>query len=107
MALQWHYYRFQLPAGAVPLAKNGVCPQAYRLGELAWGLQFHPETTREDWLRWIAEWDSLPGVDRTGFDPETLYAEVDLHMGAWNDFGRGLATRFLTVAERSDRLSPV
>jgi GMP synthase-like glutamine amidotransferase len=107
MALQWHYYRFDLPAGAVRLAENPVCPQAYRLGEVTWGCQFHAETTREDWLRWIAEWEALPGADRTGFDPDELRAEIDLYMDTWNELGRELATRFLAVAERSDRLSAV
>jgi GMP synthase-like glutamine amidotransferase len=107
MTLQWHYYRFDVPAGAVRLAENGVCPQAFRLGELAWGLQFHAETTHEDWLRWVAEWEALPGVDRTGFDPDALRAEVPLYMDDWNELGRELATRFLAVAERSDRLSAV
>jgi GMP synthase-like glutamine amidotransferase len=107
MTLQWHYYRFEVPAGGVTLAANTVCPQAYRLGELAWGLQFHPETTREDWLRWIGEWDSMSGVDRTGFDPDLLREETELYMDGWNELGRELATRFLAVAERSDRLSPV
>jgi anaerobic selenocysteine-containing dehydrogenase len=32
----------------------------------------------------------VPDVDRTGFDPEVLRAEVDLYMEAWNEFGREL-----------------
>lgn len=99
MALQWHYYRFDVPAGAVTLAANSVCPQAYRLGELAWGLQFHAETSREDWLRWIGEWEAIPGADRSGFDPDLLREETDLYMERWNELGRELAGRFLAVAE--------
>jgi GMP synthase-like glutamine amidotransferase len=101
MTLQWHYYRFDVPAGGVTLAANTICPQAYRLGELAWGLQFHPETTREDWLRWIAEWDAIPGADRTGFDPDRLREETDLYMHGWNELGRELAGRFLDIAEHA------
>jgi GMP synthase-like glutamine amidotransferase len=100
MALQWHYYRFELPEGAVPLARNDLCWQAYRLGEAAWGLQFHAETTRADWLRWIDEWEAAEGVDRTGFEPDALREQTDLHIGRWNELGYGLATRFLEVAER-------
>jgi GMP synthase-like glutamine amidotransferase len=107
MALQWHYYRFDVPAGAVTLAENSVCPQAFRLGELAWGLQFHAETTREDWLRWIAEWEAIPGVDRAGFDPDRLRDETGVHMERWNEIGREIAGRFLAVAEHSARLSQV
>ena len=107
MALQWHYYRFDVPAGAVALAENPVCTQAYRLGDVVWGLQFHAETTREDWLRWVAEWEALEGVDKTGFEPDRLRAEAEVHMARWNDVGRELASRFLGVAERSSRLSTV
>lgn len=101
MALEWHYYRFDLPHGAVPLARNDLCWQAYRLGETAWGLQFHAETTRADWLRWVAEWEAIDGADRTGFEPEQLRVETDLHIGRWNELGFGLSTRFLEVAERA------
>ncbi|MCC6223937.1 MAG: type 1 glutamine amidotransferase [Thermoleophilia bacterium] len=105
MALEWHYYRFELPAGAVPLARNALCWQAYRLGEAAWGLQFHAETTRADWLRWIAEWEAIPNADRTGFEPERLRAETDFYIGRWNEIGYELATRFLELAERRGRPS--
>ncbi|MDX6437169.1 MAG: hypothetical protein QOK34_2003, partial [Gaiellaceae bacterium] len=44
-AFQWHYYEHGLPAGAVELARNELCTQAFRLGEEAWGVQFHPEVT--------------------------------------------------------------
>ena len=36
-----------------------------------------------------------------------LRAEVDVHMDRWNEIGRELASRFLAVAERSERLSVV
>jgi GMP synthase-like glutamine amidotransferase len=101
LALQWHYYRFDLPTGAVLLAENDVCPQAYRLGDVVWGLQFHAETTRDDWLRWVAEWEAIPDADRTGFDPDRLREETELHMARWNDIGREIASRFLAVAEAS------
>ena len=47
--LQWHYDAITvLPAGAVHLASSPVCEnQAFRLGRLAWGVQFHIETTPE------------------------------------------------------------
>lgn len=53
---QWHHDSFDLPDGAVLLATSGACPhQAFRLGEVAWGLQFHPEVTEQiirDWCAW-------------------------------------------------------
>lgn len=44
--LLWHDDSFDLPAGAILLASSADCPhQAFRIGENAWGLQFHPEAT--------------------------------------------------------------
>ena len=36
-AFQWHYYEHGIPAGAVELARNAICTQAFRLGDSAWG----------------------------------------------------------------------
>jgi GMP synthase-like glutamine amidotransferase len=44
--LHWHADTFDLPGGAVLLARSARYPnQAYRVGEAAWGLQFHLEVT--------------------------------------------------------------
>jgi GMP synthase (glutamine-hydrolysing) len=51
---QWHGDRFELPAGAVRLARGDACEnQAFRYGDRAYALQFHLEMTAamvEDWL---------------------------------------------------------
>ncbi len=42
----WHGETFELPRGAVPLARSEGCEhQAFQLGSRAMGLQFHLETT--------------------------------------------------------------
>jgi GMP synthase (glutamine-hydrolysing) len=44
-AFHWHGDAFELPAGAVPLAATAATPlQAFRFGDIAWGVQFHLET---------------------------------------------------------------
>jgi GMP synthase (glutamine-hydrolysing) len=84
-AFQWHSYAFELPPGGVPLARNPVGLQAYRLGERVWGIQFHAEVTREIVQSWAAS-------DGTG-------RRFDLApMREWNRIGRELAARFLGVA---------
>jgi GMP synthase (glutamine-hydrolysing) len=51
---QWHAYTFQPPPGAVPLAWTRSCRnQAYRLGDRAWGLQFHLEADAPLIERWL------------------------------------------------------
>jgi len=103
-ALQWHNFRFDLPPGAVPLARNDTCLQAYRLGDVVWGLQFHAETTLADWNRWVDQWDAIPDADRTGFEPVRLKAEAEEHIARWNDIGREISRRFLELAERRSQL---
>ena len=50
---QWHAYTFAPPPGAVPLAWTRNCRnQAYRLGDSAWGLQFHLEADAALIQRW-------------------------------------------------------
>ena len=55
-AFHWHQYRFDLPPEAVRLASSNLTPnQAFRFGNHAWGLQFHPEIDLPTILRWIEE----------------------------------------------------
>ena len=51
---QWHGEGFELPAGAELLAAGEAARfpnQAFRVGK-AYGIQFHPEVTREMMCRW-------------------------------------------------------
>jgi GMP synthase (glutamine-hydrolysing) len=93
-AFQWHYYAHGLPGGAVELATNPVCTQAFRLGENAWGVQFHPEVTLQQVESWIGEEEELP------VDPETLLVETRERIDAWNTLGRDLCAGFVDTAER-------
>lgn len=68
--IQWHYDTVSvLPPGGVQLASSPVCEnQAFRLGRLAWGIQWHIETTPdvvEGWARSDAAQlaDDYPGLD--------------------------------------------
>ncbi len=55
---QWHHDSFDLPPEGVLLASSPACPhQAFRVGDNAWGFQFHPEVTEEIIRGWCA-WDS-------------------------------------------------
>ena len=51
--VEWHDDTFDIPAGAVRLASSTVCVnQAFRYGERAYGLQFHPEVTPDMLASW-------------------------------------------------------
>jgi GMP synthase (glutamine-hydrolysing) len=91
-AFQWHYYGFDLPPGAVLLAENDTARQGYRLGECAWGVQFHPEVTRHMLDHWFVEGaEELP-------DPDRVRRETDANLGTWNEHGRRLCGAFLDYA---------
>ena len=93
-ALQWHYYAFAVPAGGVELARSPVCSQAFRLGDLAWGVQFHPEVTLAMVERWLEE------PEEVDFDREALRRETHERIEEWNAVGRELCAGFLGAVER-------
>ena len=95
---QWHSYAFELPGGAVALARNSRCLQAYRAGAAAWGLQFHAEVTRATVDAWI---ESSKPEDDGGIDFVRLRSESDRSIGRWNELGKEICRGFLTVAERA------
>ncbi|MGH6948971.1 MAG: glutamine amidotransferase-related protein [Kiloniellales bacterium] len=52
----WHKEGFTVPASATLLASGSTFPnQAFRYGETAYGLQFHPEVTPAMLRRWVTE----------------------------------------------------
>jgi GMP synthase (glutamine-hydrolysing) len=85
-ALQWHSYAFELPPRAVALATSATCLQAYRLGDRAWGVQFHPEVNAPILEGWLSD----PEASEKGFESGP--------MESWSRLGRGLAARFLALA---------
>ncbi|MGI8533005.1 MAG: type 1 glutamine amidotransferase, partial [Geodermatophilaceae bacterium] len=81
--LQWHYDEIsRLPAGAVLLASSpAYVNQAFRIGECAWGLQFHIETTPDMVGHWVAadtgqaaEW----GLDLAALTEKAVAAHDDI-----------------------------
>jgi GMP synthase (glutamine-hydrolysing) len=92
---QWHSYEALPPDGAAILARSPVCGQAYRVGERAWGIQFHAEVTAEDADRWIDDYRSDEDAVRIGVDPDALQAETREKIADWNRLGRELCGRFL------------
>jgi GMP synthase (glutamine-hydrolysing) len=97
-AFQWHSYEVPLPPGAVELARSSVCTQAWRVGEAAYGIQFHAEVSAADATHWIDDYRSDPDAVRIGLDPEALRAKTHRRMEAWNQLGREMCVRFLDVA---------
>jgi GMP synthase-like glutamine amidotransferase len=102
--IQWHHDEVtELPYGAVLLAASTNYPnQAFRLGEAAWGLQFHIECDTE----MIADWvdGNEPLLAELGLDAEQVVAGVDDIMDDMFEVWQPLAHRFAAVAR--GELSP-
>jgi GMP synthase (glutamine-hydrolysing) len=86
MALQSHYHQFDLPRGAERLAKTELYEnQAFRYGEKAFGLQFHPEASRTSLERWISRRGER-NYARGAHPPERQladHARYDAALGIW------------------------
>jgi GMP synthase-like glutamine amidotransferase len=72
--LEWHYDRFELPAGVPALATTPLATQAFTVGR-SLGLQFHPEVTESVLDAWLSHGggDELAqaGVDVDGLLSQT------------------------------------
>jgi GMP synthase-like glutamine amidotransferase len=102
---QWHGAEVSvLPPGASVLASSPGCGiQAIRLGDCAYGLQFHMELTQTT----AAEWGMLPEyaaalerVKGPGAMP-MLQAEVDAAFIPLQDAATRIFSNFLAIAERA------
>jgi len=94
-AFQWHYYTFELPTDAVELAASASARQAYRLGERAWGIQFHAEVEREMLDSWFVE-----GASELPKPAAEVEADTARHLRTWNEQGAALCNAFLDEARR-------
>jgi GMP synthase-like glutamine amidotransferase len=84
--LHWHGETFDLPEGAVHLARSAVCEhQAFQVGRRAVGLQFHPEATPRS-LRALVEHcrDELT-PDRYVQSEAELLSQADRHAAPLRD----------------------
>ena len=109
VSLQWHADTFDLPANAVRLASSPSVPnQAFRVGELAYGVQFHLEVTGE----MAREWSEVPAYSRSlgetlgeargaAFIADVARREGELHPGA-----RRLFANWLDVAADGRETAP-
>ncbi|MBD0421974.1 type 1 glutamine amidotransferase [Streptomyces sp. TRM S81-3] len=80
-----------LPAGAVWLMESAHCPyQAFRVGDRAWGVQFHPEADAERVRSWDPERLRAEGVD-PGELRRTAERDEPAATGVWHRVARRFA----------------
>jgi GMP synthase-like glutamine amidotransferase len=97
-AFQWHSYECLPGPDWTVLATSSICLQAFRVGERAWGIQFHAEVSAADLLHWADDYATDPDAVRIGIDPARLRAESEPRVDAWNALGREFCGRFLELA---------
>jgi GMP synthase-like glutamine amidotransferase len=95
---QWHYDEVsELPLGAVLLAASPRSPhQAFRVGDRAWGLQFHIECDLamvESWAR-----PSAAELAGRGLDADEVVAGAAAVLGDIEDVWQPFAVRFAALA---------
>jgi len=74
--MQWHGDSFRLPAGATRLASSAdYSNEAFRLGDYALAVQFHPELTGTMYEEWIAQ--GTAELARHGIEAAELLEQRD------------------------------
>jgi GMP synthase (glutamine-hydrolysing) len=98
--LQWHQDTFDLPDGATLLATSPAYPhQAFRVGRVAYGVQFHMEVDAamaDEWARvpaYVASADATLGPGGL----ERLLADYRTSMGPMQADGRVLFSRWVDL----------
>jgi GMP synthase (glutamine-hydrolysing) len=96
---QWHEDTFELPDGAELLATgDGVRVQAYRVGDAAWGIQFHQEIDGAELEWWLDVADASSDLEREwGKSADAVREESARSIAAHQDRGLELFRRFAEV----------
>jgi GMP synthase-like glutamine amidotransferase len=97
--MQWHAWAFEPPPGAVELARNDACTQAFRIGATTWGFQFHPEVTAAGLEEQIHLRQST--IRDLGLSPARMLADTRQYLPRQLRLAATLASRFgSAVAKR-------
>jgi len=95
--IQWHQDEItELPPGAVLLAASTRYPhQAFRLGDRAWGIQFHVECDAQMIAEWAA--GSRDMLADLGLDPEDVVAATEAILPDVQEVWQPFAARFAAL----------
>jgi GMP synthase-like glutamine amidotransferase len=95
---QWHGDTFDIPDGALKLAKSDLCPnQAYRIGANIYGLQFHVEVTDEMIYQWIDAYrDEINSLKGT-VDPDQITTDTKIKSESYKAQARLFCSNFIKL----------
>jgi GMP synthase-like glutamine amidotransferase len=96
--VQWHTDEItELPLGAVLLAASTRYPhQAFRLGDRAWGIQFHIECDADMIADWARHDDGT--LEELGYHPDAVIAATADILADVEEVWQPLAARFAALA---------
>ena len=96
---QWHGDTFDLPVGAVHLARSERCRhQAFRWGHNAYGFQFHIEMTPEMVESWLDEPENRCELASLEYvDPNVIRTETGHRFPEMRALGNRALPRFLAM----------
>lgn len=103
---QWHGCSYELPAGAVQLARTDSCEQqAFRWSRSAYGFQFHLEADAAMIERWLAlpayrEELAAAGLDR---DEHSIRAATEAQIATMRPLAEASFNSFLDLVGRPNR----
>lgn len=96
--MQWHYDEItELPPGATLLAASPrFANQAFRVGTVAWGLQFHIECDTALVAYWATK--HTERLNELGIDVDEVVARADARMDDFEEAWQPFAARFAALA---------
>ncbi|HKD36052.1 MAG TPA: gamma-glutamyl-gamma-aminobutyrate hydrolase family protein [Pirellulales bacterium] len=105
MVFHWHGDTFDLPDGAVQLARAVDCEnQAFRFGRAAYGLQFHLEVTPEIIVSWLGEPGNCGELAEIDYiDPELIRRQIPERLGPLASLGDRVFGRFAVLCRERAR----
>jgi len=108
MAFQWHGDAFDLPAGATLLATGDRAPnQAFRVGDRAWGTQFHLEVNGSELDFWLNEFTREGDLRQDwGKSEDEVRREAERYIAEHEGRGREVFERFTRIAAEAEGSTP-
>jgi GMP synthase (glutamine-hydrolysing) len=111
LVFHWHQDTMELPAGAELLASGDRVPvQAFRVGPVAWGIQFHFEIDAAELELWLEEANASTDIEEVWGKPvDAIRQEATRSLTRHEEQGGEVFARFAHLAaeleDRDDRRS--